>query len=400
MLVVILPFGLHRSNESDTLNRKQERFTEQHQQEKRPRLKETDKFQGSFGPQSSSPGPWLATILVDALISDQNDESLSKPLLDGYQYQGAIEILASYGEHSRHSLDNAAKQVVDSTPNFPMIGQPNVLSGQEWLEWQRNRPMSLHSYQARLEDAEDAKRVILDAKTAVRGKGKKKPTASTKLTRIKITDEKFNADYNTWFDAAKSNDACAFFETLYHFLVGKTRMVMASENVKRREQADDFQQDFAIEMMAALAAKKIAGERLEKPANYVTRSWTNGRIDANTAISKHDKMFPSVQTGKDSTDEDENYVTKDLVNRRDANEWLRGSKHIEPQRDEDALYLERMAKLPMLDPGLRDATGMHLAGHTQRQIAQVLGITQQAVSKKLVKISSQLQTPRKSEDAA
>ena len=404
------------------MNTKQNRFTETCETDRRPRKKEDQKFYGSFGYKSSSPGPWVTGVMVDALRSDRDDEPLTSKAADLYQLRSTHAILDAFRLRSRYrrpliplagkgwldgsdngipatafipeeeTLDNrslhfgtAERHPVDTTANFPMVGQPNVLAGPEWLAWQRNHQLSLHSYQTMLDESKETKKRTAKAKDKVRGK--EKPGAKE---RIRISDQQLKEDYEAWFDNPHSDNTHPFFVTLHHFLSGKSRLVGNNEDVKMREQLDDFQQDFALGMMATLREQKQQGDRLEKPAHYITKSWTNGRIDKNEHISKEDKKFPSTQNGRDTDDPDEDFRTLDLIGKRDHEDWAHGSNDIEAQIDEDALRRRRFQLLSSLNADLRDVVGMHLAGQTQTEIATVLRVSQKAISKKLAQVRQEV----------
>ena len=165
----------------------------------------------------------------------------------------------------------------------------------------------------------------------------------------------------------------------------------------KQGQIDDFQMEFEIKLMRVLDRMRVKGKTIRKqPSHYLTRTWNNSRKTALTKLTKENRKHPSIMTLRTKEGDSLDDEAPTLTYFAEFQSWKNGNNDdenaIEDQEAADAALLQqREGKWANLDADLADVAGMHLAGMKQRQIAQKKGISQQAVSQKLLKAKSILQ---------
>lgn len=339
---------------------------------KHRRLLEQDQTPARAAPSSASPGPWLTNTIVDALLPDEKWDEFSRPTVSGEQYRNARLILESY-HHIR--VGPTVSEVQDDCPSFPIVNQANVLAGPELLEW-------------RLEHRAEELKEFSAYKAKRKSRKCKKQAVVSKPPIVRITDDQLDAQYAHWFADPSPLNQAAFLEVLHHFLCGKTKLSHKDDTLRKRNESDNFQQNFLIDIVSKLTAQQADGEKLAQPSHYITRSWTNGRSNRFKEIAKEDERNPGLlQREEQAVGEQPKNI--DLAAKASYDSWAIAEREV--IEDQEKLRLARLSKISSLDPGLRDVVGMHLQGRRQVDIAKIVGISQPAVSRKLKQIGTLLQ---------
>ena len=435
--------------------RTQTRFQEDHEPDSKPKRNLKKNAQPApIGNTSSSPGPWLIETVANFWMSQSQPRTKEQTA----EYESAVEVMNSYLPRPRYrtlkypmgphlepddirpealakifisdeyetletrsfcfgEADVADLKQEDTSPNFPYMNQPGVWSGPELQKYlatakslvslsrsiereqviEQDEPLYSFGEDADDEDLSD----ILTVTETDEEDGSDEPVAApepikTKLHTMRVSNEKFNADYAAWFAEPISENQTTFFETLSRFISGKVRMVSKDDTISKRGAAQDLGQDFVIEMMEQLVEQQAAGKVLKNPADYIAWSWTYTTWDENTRIAEHDFRFPgTVKPGVVDSDGESSEV--DLIDRAAALAWFRGSNstgEVQGETEDESLERRKAMLGTIEDESLRDVVGLWMAMKTERQIADELGISPQKVGRLKVKIKAALATAK------
>jgi DNA-directed RNA polymerase specialized sigma24 family protein len=373
------------------------------------------------GPSSASPGPWVPETITNCWMeSNRQPEKLAlMPQLP--EYKNAVAVRNSYRQFV---FGPGLPPPIDDSPNFSMVEQSNVLAGRRWLD-SPVRAKSLYKltqhaeelesdeesdyegslYQlnddGEVEDADDHEEPV-EADFSEDEENEVQDVKSSP-SPVCVSDEEMDAVYRAWFSEPRDGDRDgkrqALWETGHNFFSQKASQIWAGNDMRKQGKLDDFQMEFEFKLMRILRVldrREDRGTVINQPSHYLTRSWNNCRKTALTKLTKENRKHPNISelrsTEGDRLDDD----APTLVDFAEAQRWQNGDNSeknaIEDQEAADeALLQQREGKLATLDADLADVVGMRLAGLRQREIAQRMNISQQAVSKKLIKAKSSLQ---------
>jgi RNA polymerase sigma factor (sigma-70 family) len=390
------------------VSREQSRFIEDVEKPKRRYNQQTHQMQPPQGPSSASPGPWVSEAIVGAWMQEKkNPEKFP-------EYRNAVTIRDSYRQYV---FGPVVSPPVDDSPPFKMWQQPNVLTPADWI----NSPLrqrSLHKltqHAQNLESYEDAKhegslyrlnddgevedaddheeRVEVDFSE---DEENEVPEVKSSPPPVSVSDETMDAVYGTWFSDPSYGNRQILWETLHNFFSKKSSHARKGDDLRTQGLSNDFQMEFVLKLLPILDKMRVRGRMILQPSHYLTKTWTNCRITALRNLTKENRKHPNLTElrSKEADPLDDDAPT--LADFADLQRWQNGDNSEENSIDDqeaadEALLQQREAKLGNLDPDLADVVGMRLAGLRQREIAQRMNISQQAVSKKLIKAKSSLQ---------
>jgi DNA-directed RNA polymerase specialized sigma24 family protein len=381
---------------------------------KRKYTQQQHQMQPPSGPSSASPGPWVSEAIVNGWPLDKKDPEKSP------EYRNAVAVRDSYRQ--QYAFGPVVFPPVDDSPNFPMVEHPSILAGKSWLI-SPLRQRSLHKLTRHAEEMEscediehegslyslnddgevedvddheervevDFSEVDQDEENEVK-KIKKVKSSSSPVT---VSDETMDVVYRKWFSEPSHGNHQILWETLHNFLSKKSTFARKGDDLRTQGVSDDFQMDLMLKLLRVLEKMRVRGRIILQPAHYLTRTWTNCRITALKNLTKENRKHPSILElrSKEADPLDDDAPT--IADLAESQRWQNGNNSDENSIDDqeaadEALLQQREGKRAALAPDLADVAGMYLEGMKQKQIAEKKGISQQAVSKKLLKVRQQL----------
>jgi hypothetical protein len=362
-----------------------------------------NQMQPPHGPSSANPGAWVPETLTNAwMLAKQHPEKLATlPQLPEYKHASIVR-----DSYRQYVFGPVMSSPADDSPRFPMLEQPNVLSGKSWLE-SDVRKRSLYKLTRHAEELEskedieheeslyclDDEREVVDAdepKYLSDGPEDEQHALESSPSVIPISDHKMDVVYRTWFSNPTPTNRQNLWETLDRFFNGKQR----NDDLCKHGESEDFLNGLVLRLMKLLDKMQFRGKLINQPAHYLTRTWNNCRKTALEKLTKKLRKWPnmgmSLAQDDGSPSNDEENVAPTHSDLAEYQRWQSGNNEdqsiVEDQEAADAATRERReAKLSTLDPDLADVIGMHIAGLKQHEIGRLINISQQAVSKKLIK---------------
>jgi DNA-directed RNA polymerase specialized sigma24 family protein len=380
---------------------------------KRRYTQQTHQMQPPQGPSSASPGPWLPETIVDAWMQEKKDPEKFP------EYKNAVTIRDSYRQYV---FGPVVSPPVDNNPPFSMVEQPNVLAGERWLKselrlrslykltqhaqemvWDEDTEHegSLYSLNddGEVEDADDhEERVEVDFSEVDEENEVQEVKSSPSPSPVSVSDETMDAVYRKWFSEPEPSHSTkqALWETGHNFLCKKSSLARKGDDLRTQGLSNDFQMEFEVRLMRILNWMKARKKEkvINQPSHYLTRMWNNSRKTALKELTKENRKHPSILElrNDDPLDED----APNHMDLAESQRWQNGNNSdVNSIEDQEAAKAEtlrrREAKLAAMPPDLQDVIGMRIAGLKQQQMGARLNISQQAVSKKLIKATSSLQ---------